>query len=53
MSGIPGPLTAPADAPVDIYTTTGVLLLKAVTIPQARQLLPSGLYIAGSRLIAL
>lgn len=53
MSGIPGPLTAPADAPVDIYTTNGVLLLKAVTIPQARQLLPSGLYIAGSRLIAL
>lgn len=42
-----------AETPVDIYSTTGMLLLRGVTPAEARRLLPPGLYIAGSTLISL
>ena len=38
---------------VDIYSTTGMLLLRSVTPAEARRLLPPGLYIAGTTLISL
>lgn len=45
-------VTIDANAPVDVYTTTGVRVLQGATAEQIRSLAP-GLYIAGSRKIVI
>jgi endoglucanase Acf2 len=41
------------DQPIDVYSLQGILLLRQVTLREARRLLPHGIYLVGARKLVL
>lgn len=52
-SSLPAIEATDADTPVDVYSISGVCLLRSVTLAEARRFLPPGLYIAAGRLLPI